>query len=331
MIEQKVKFLIIRLSSIGDIVLTTPVIRCLKQQVENAEVHYLTKPEYESIIKNNPYIDKIHLANKSYSGFIKKLKAENFDYIIDLHHNFRTLKIKLSLKRTAFSFHKLNIKKWILVNFKINKLPTIHIVDRYLATLSVFDVKNDDKGLDYFLQEDEKIKKSTLPAAFQNGYIALVIGAKHETKKLPENKLKELVEKIHKPIIILGGKDDFVNGEKIAQHAATVHNVCGKYTLNQSASIIEQADFVITHDTGLMHIAAAFKKKIVSVWGNTIPEFGMYPYLPSNFKFNSASWIFEAQGLNCRPCSKIGFKKCPKGHFKCMQNIDVNKIVEIVN
>jgi ADP-heptose:LPS heptosyltransferase len=224
MFDNKVKFLIIRFSSIGDIVLTTPVIRCLKQQVENVEVHYLTKPQFASILKHNPYIDKLHILKEDQNETIQELKAENFNYIIDLHHNIRTYRIKQKLKTISFSFHKLNIKKWLLVNFKINKLPEIHIVDRYLKTLSVFDVGNDDKGLDYFISEEDKVEIKNLPADFQNGYVALVIGAKHETKKLPENKLVELVNKINRPIIILGGKEDYENGEKLISENSLILN-----------------------------------------------------------------------------------------------------------
>lgn len=326
-----IKFLIIRFSSIGDIVLTTPVIRCLKEQVENAEVHYLTKPQFSSVLKNNPYIDKLHILKEDLNSTISDLKNEDFNYIIDLHHNLRTLRIKQKLNKIAFSFDKLNIKKWLIVNFKINKLPNIHIVDRYLKTLELFDVNNDDKGLDYFIDESEKVNIKEFPKKFHDGYVALVIGAKHETKKLPENKLLELVGKIKRPIILLGGNEDYENGEILTKDNSNIFNTCGQYSINQSASLIEQSDIVISHDTGLMHIASAYKKKTISIWGNTIPEFGMHPYLPSNFKNKGNYWIFEVDGLGCRPCSKIGYKKCPKKHFKCMQNIDIDKIVELVN
>src|SRR4051812_16746459 len=117
------KFLIIRFSSIGDIVLTTPVIRCLKQQVADAEVHYLTKNSFKEIIESNPYVDKLHLLRNDFDGMIDELKKEKFDYIIDLHHNLRTLKVKKALGIPAHSFNKLNLKKWLLTAIKINLLP----------------------------------------------------------------------------------------------------------------------------------------------------------------------------------------------------------------
>src|SRR4051812_37393796 len=144
------KFLIIRFSSIGDIVLTTPVIRCLKQQVAGAEVHYLTKRGFKAVLENNPYIDKLHLLGDDLDETILQLQRENFDYIIDLHKNLRTLKVKRGLNKVkSVSFNKLNIQKWFLTAFKINMLPTVHIVDRYLQTIKKFGVENDGKGLDY--------------------------------------------------------------------------------------------------------------------------------------------------------------------------------------
>jgi ADP-heptose:LPS heptosyltransferase len=320
----QVKCLILRFSSIGDIVLTTPVVRGLKEQVDGAEVHYLTKPGFAAIVKDNPYIDKVHALQPSFSDTIKSLKAEGFDYVIDLHRNLRSLRIKHKLKVMDFSFNKLNKEKWLMVNFKINKLPDEHIVDRYLKTLSVFDVKNDGKGLDYFIPASEEVEISTiLPENYKKGYAAFAIGGQHATKKLPEDAIMEICRKLDKPVVLLGDKEDRDAGEIIAGNNKNIFNACGMFSLHQSASLIKQARVIITHDTGLMHIAAAFHKPVISVWGNTIPEFGMTPYMPGE-----GSQIFEVRNLPCRPCTKIGFKKCPKKHFKCMEDHDIDSIVK---
>ena len=311
-----VKFLILRFSSIGDIVLTTPVIRCLKQQHPNAEVHYFTKKKFGFLLEKNPFVDKLWLLEDHDKQIMSLLKSENFDYIIDLHTNLRTLRIKLKLGIPAFSFEKLNIQKFLLTNFKINRLPDIHIVDRYLATVRTFGIKNDDQGLDYFIPFEDQIDKSQLPESHRENYVAYAIGGQHFTKKLPAHKMIDLCQKINHPIILLGGKEDFAEGETVRKAIgdALIFNACGKYNFNQSASIIENARIVFTHDTGLMHAAAAFRKRVYSIWGNTVPAFGMYPYQTS-FE------IIENNQLNCRPCSKIGYKACPKKHFKCMNDL----------
>ncbi len=317
------KVLIVRFSSIGDIVLTTPVVRCLKQQVDNIEIHYLTKNNFISVIENNPYIDKIHTIGNDLKSLIPLLKQENFDLVIDLHHNVRTLRLKYFLGKKSVSFNKLNWKKFLITTFKINKLPKQHIVDRYLETINFLGVLNDNKGLDYFISSKDEVDiASMLPVHYLNGYYALVIGGSYYTKQIPINKLKQICEKSSLPLVLLGGKEDVdVASELHKAFPTQTLNMCGKMSLNQSASIIKQSKKVITSDTGLMHIAAAYKKDIISIWGNTIPEFGMGPYMAGD-----DSQIVEVNHLSCRPCSKLGYRKCPKGHFKCMNEIDLSPI-----
>lgn len=320
---QKIKFLILRFSSIGDIVLTTPVVRNLKNQVEGAEIHYLTKPQFASILEHNPNIDKVHILKNSFKETLHELKYEHFDYIIDLHKNIRTARFKNRLKIISFSFNKLNREKWLLVNFKKNKMPDVHIVDRYLETLKVFDVTNDNLGLDYFIPKEDEVDVSTISPNLNQGYVGVVVGAYHNTKKLTKEKLISICKKIDKPIVLLGGPDNKDEAEEVKSAINnSIYNACGEFSINQSASLVKQANVILTPDTGLMHIASAFKKKIVSVWGNTVPEFGMYPYLP-----DTKSEIVEVKGLKCRPCSKIGFTECPKKHFKCINDLDEGYIV----
>jgi ADP-heptose:LPS heptosyltransferase len=313
-VQETLKILVVRFSSIGDIVLTTPVVRMLKKQL-NAQVHYLTKSSYVSLLKNNPYIDSVYQIQNSISEVIADLKKEKYDYVIDLHNNLRTQILKFRLGMPAKSFNKLNMEKFMLTNFKLDKMPKIHIVDRYLETVKHLGVKNDNQGLDFFLSDRDKVDVSIFP----KDYIVFVIGGQHATKILPNEKIISIIKKVNKPVLLIGGPEDAYRGEEIAKACNKVVNTCGKYSILHSASLVQQATMVITHDTGMMHIAAAFNKKIYSVWGNTVPEFGMYPYLESE-----QSKRIEVKGLNCRPCSKIGYDKCPKGHFKCMQEIDEN-------
>jgi ADP-heptose:LPS heptosyltransferase len=198
------KILIIRFSSIGDIVLTTPVIRSLKQQL-NAEIHYLTKPSFESILKTNPNIDQLHILDKSLIAKAKELQTENFDLVIDLHHNIRTLIFKKTLGVTAYSFPKLNFEKWLLVNLKTNQMPNIHIVDRYFEPTKKLGITNDNKGLDYFLPTDFSFDYLL---DLNQPFIAWAIGAQHFTKRFPIHKIIEICNKINLPIYLLGGKED---------------------------------------------------------------------------------------------------------------------------
>lgn len=321
-----VKILVVRFSSIGDIVLTTPVIRCLKQQLEGeVEIHYLTKKSFGNIIENNPHISKVYSIEKSTNEVIAELKKERYDYVVDLHKNLRSKRVVRKLKCLSFTFNKLNIEKWLITAFKIDKLPRVHIVERYLESVKYLGVENDQQGLEFYIPEKDKVALTTLPSVYQNGYIAFAIGAQHATKRLPDHKIIEICKQLNLPILLLGGKEDELRGDLIQNEVGeNVYNACGKFSLNQSASLVEQSNLLITHDTGLMHIGAALGKKIISVWGNTIPEFGMYPYFPKNPEMFT---IVENKDLNCRPCSKIGYETCPKKHFRCMEEIQPDMVI----
>jgi ADP-heptose:LPS heptosyltransferase len=324
------KLLVIRFSSIGDIVLTTPVVRCLKQQLPGAEVHYLTKASFRSIVAHNPFIDKIHYLEDDINHVINTLKKEHFDYIIDLHHNLRTLRVKRALQVQSYSFRKLNVQKWLLTNLKINLMPDASIVERYMETVQHLGVKNDGRGLDYFIPEAANLKNTDIPMSHWAGYVACVIGGSMNTKKLPVDKWKELATIMPYPMILVGGPEDRADGDAIAtQDKVKMYNACGKFNLNESAWLVKNARVVVSNDTGLMHVAAAYKKPIISLWGNTSPEMGMFPYYGNNSlkaSYEPLSVIFENKEMSCHPCSKIGYDKCPKGHFRCMNNLNMNEI-----
>ena len=329
------KFLIIRFSSIGDIVLTTPVVRCLKKQLPLSEIHYLIKPKFKMVMEHNPYIDKMHVLQDDWKKMIAELKEEKFDYIIDLHHNLRTLRVKKDLGVPSFSFNKLNIQKLIFVKLKWNVMPKhVHIIDRYLETVESFGVKNDGEGMDYFIPKEHEVKENDIPTSHQLGYIAIVIGASYFTKKMPVYKLQELCRAIDHPVILLGAKEEFNDGEDIASvDPVKVYNACGKFSLHESADLVRKSRVVISHDTGLMHIAAALKKPVIALWGSTTPSFGMVPYYGDNYLSHQAKPYDDVQvhKLWCRPCTKFGKNKCPQGHFKCMKEISIEEIVGKVN
>jgi heptosyltransferase-2 len=291
--------------------------RCLKHQFPDYKIHYATKERFKSLLINNPYIDQLHVLKESSSELISELKKEKFDLILDLHNNIRTANIWSQLRVKRFKVDKINWEKWLMVNLKINILPYQHIVDRYIETGASLGLTNDGRGLDYFIPNTCSIERFKLPER----YVVYAIGGQHETKKLPLKKQKELLSKIPLPVILIGGKEDETRGGELSASLSHVHNLCGKMSIDESAKTIEGGEKLYTHDTGMMHIGAALKRPIVSIWGNTIPEFGMYPYYPETYD-SKDSQMLEIKDLQCRPCSKIGFKECPKGHFDCMNAID---------
>lgn len=319
------KILVVRFSSIGDVVLTTPIVRCLKEQVADVEIHYLTKKAFSSILETNPHIHKIHSIDHSIKEVLQELKAEKFDFLVDLHNNIRTLSLKRKLAVSNAAFPKLNISKWILVNFKWNRLPQHHVVERYFEAVKPLHVVNDNKPCDFFIAQKDIVDIESTFFLAPKSYVALAIGAQFATKRMPKSKLLELCNTLNKSIILIGGKDDAQLAGELLQESSNkqIINACGKLSLAQSASVVKQAAVLISNDTGMMHIGSAFEIPTVSVWGSTVPALGMYPYFPQREKAFS---VHEVMNLSCRPCSKIGFQSCPKKHFSCMMNHDTTAI-----
>ncbi len=325
-VPNKLKILIIRFSSIGDIVLTTPVIRCLKLQIPGAEIHFLTKKKYSSLIEHNPYIDKIYTISEKVTEVTENLKVEKYDLVVDLHKNLRTFQIKILLRRPILTFRKLSIQKLLMVILKINILPNIHIVDRMFLPLKRLGVVYDGQGLDFFLQENKTFSEhiNEFAEKYSDFYVFSIAGT-YFTKRCPNDKVVDICRNINMPVILTGGITEFENAKIIAgQLGEQCLNACGVTSVGESAILIGKSKFVISNDTGMMHIAAALKKPVISLWGNTIPRFGMTPFFPDNF--NPEPAIIEVTGLKCRPCSKLGFQKCPKKHFYCMNNLNVSEI-----
>jgi ADP-heptose:LPS heptosyltransferase len=316
------KILVLRFSAIGDIILTSPVVRCLKLQTD-AEIHYATKKTFGHLIANNPYVDAIHLLEDDLQKFISKLKEEKFDVVVDLHHNLRTFRIKKGLGIPAYAFPKYNIRKWVLVNLKWNIMPRLHVVDRYFKAVAPLGVFPDAGGLDVFIPEKEALPLEILPEPWKHGFWAFVIGGNHEGKMCSAAKIARICKLVPYPVVLFGGPDDQNKGQWIAEQAGPhVWNAAGTHSLNGSASLLAFAKLVVTHDTGLMHIASGLGKTIISLWGGTVPELGMTPYRPGP---NS----LELGASHCmRPSSKLGKRRGIYRFFDFMEMIPDQLIVK---
>lgn len=318
------RLLFIRFSAIGDIVLASPALRCAKQQIPGVEIHFLTKKSMKAVSEANPYVDQFHYFDKNLSATIQELKACKFDYIIDLHKNLRTLRIRLAVGVPYLSYNKLSVEKFLLTKFQVNRMADRHISMRSVDTLAPLGVSYDWKGLDYFVPS-EVIQ----PVFFPEGYVALVIGASYATKKLPLASLKVLCSQIPHPIVLVGGKEEVADGEALALLDPTrIVNTCGAYSLHESALIVQKAKVVISHDTGMLYIACAFEKNVIAIWGATSPALQVEPFMPDDSK----AQVFQSivPDLTCQPCSNFGTNTCPKGHFACMKQQDLPEIARQV-
>ena len=323
------KILIIRLSSIGDVVLTSPVVRCIKQQMPDAEIHFLTRQSYVPLVECSPYIDKVVVYSSS-------RLAERYDCIVDLQRNFRSWGIRMANRGRCRTFPKENLSKLLYVLFK--RPPKIrHVVDRYFDAVKPLGVKNDGLGLDFFYSEDEERRHlptevgSLLPqGGTAEPYVVFVVGAQHLTKAIPLGILGSLVHETRSKVVLLGGRtDDERIKASVVRFGNNTVNLCGRTTLAQSALIMKHAALVVTPDTGMMHIATAMGCRIVVVWGSTTPQIGFSPYLPQDCQSDRV--VNMEVGLPCRPCSKLGRDKCPKGHRNCMRRQPWHELVETLS
>lgn len=316
----------------ADVVFATPVIRALKVQLDEVEVQVVAPITMAFLLDENPYVDAIHFYQATFWKNFQRLKKEKFDMVISLSESLSNSILARMLSRSAYIMKSIQWKKWLMVNFKIDQLPNQHIVQRMFDGVYDLKLKPDELGLDYFIPEKDKVQRDWLPDGFQQEYYVFCINAQYNTRKLTVDRMIELCDKINKPVVLLGGKEDFETGEVVGSFfgkslsifyeegllqlnkRTVVYNACGKFNFNQMASVIKQSRGVFTFDNDFVAVASAFKKEVFGLWGNTILLFGRYPY-------RTKYTVLENNRITCRPCTSRGYDKCPKGHFKCMNRI----------
>lgn len=321
------KILIIRLSSLGDILLTTPLIRSLKNQFPSIQIDMIIREEYKDAIKLNPYISEKYFFQQNKNSndeLIKVLAANSYNLILDLQNNLRSKRIVSSLKFESLKFNKNSFKKFLLVNFKINRLqhePQIPV--RYANTIP--DFKLDENGLDLFSD-----RKPSAQLENSNNIVALCPGARHFTKCWPKEYIIELGNSLVKAgfnVAIMGGKIDKIICSEISNKITGSINLSNDDDLLQTTADFNICKLVVCNDSGLMHVASATKTKVLAIFGSTVKEFGFAPY-------NCTNLILENDSLTCRPCSHIGRSDCPKKHFNCMNSIKpefvLNRILSFI-
>jgi len=318
------------------------------------------------VLQHHPDLSQIHIlqADKE-KELLDKLKVLGFDAIIDLHSNWRTLMWKFQLAPPGsgipfLRFRKNNVQKWWTVQTKRKPSRYLHTVEKYEKMLKSWDIQDDGQGLDWAFDPSLGSKPNEISFLKQEfGWdpdqqvTAIALGAHHATKCLPKDQLIALCHLLEGPILLLGGSQDKDLAEQLIENLdrKDIAHGCGRCTLQQSAKVLSECTCLITPDTGLMHIGAALRIKLFVIWGNTIPEFGMHPWLPNHAGRPLRSMTQQAETLqsanassmadlhlpehfevevSCRPCSKLGHPSCPQGHFQCMMGHDVHRIAEAV-
>ncbi len=308
------KLLIVRLSSLGDILLTTPLIRTIKKKYPDIETDFVLRKEYYDLLKLNPYINKIHLFDHEESEtdkFESAIQRNKYDLVIDLQNNIRSKNLLKNCSAEIVSLKKNNIKKFLLIHFKINKLKNAPpIPEKYARTIKDFEL--DNEGLDLFTD-----KNSFYFDADTTKLIGLCPGAKHFTKMWSKDyfiELGNLLEQNGYQVVLFGGKNDKQLCTEIKSELSNTIDLSNNDDILQTAADMKMCKTIFCNDSGLMHTAIAVKVPVIAFFGSTVREFGFTPY-------KSKSVVLENDKLSCRPCSHIGRSKCPKKHFKCMLDI----------
>ena len=337
------KILIIRFSSMGDVIIASPLIRVLRAAYPKAQIDFLVKSEYADLVRFNPHLSSIVELKTVDKDELKELKRSlcrtHYDIIFDIHNSLRSRYLLwFSGAKYTRVINKRVIRRFFLIKFKWNFYGNIiSVADRYLETAKTFHISNDGQGLEIFVNEESVSTVKAMMGKYRLERYDLVIGlapsARHYTKRwLPERYVElgtEIAKKFSAKLLIFGSKNEQDYCGDIAQMinanlgSTAAESFAGKLTLLETAAVLDGCSLVITNDSGIMHLAAARKKKVIAIFGSTVKEFGFFPYGTDNA-------VVENENLSCRPCSHIGLEKCPRNHFKCMKDIYAGDVLNVI-
>ena len=330
------KILIIRLSSMGDVILTTPMIRCIRNQYPTSIIDFVVDKKYSDIVKYNPHINNLIKYNKNdaHSNAILKNSLDRDYEIIDLQNNIRSKLFRKKLGNTIGIFNKYRIKKLAIVYLKKNYFNDITIPERYINAAHCIDISDDNKGLEVWLEEEKQMKIYPPENKIHSNIIkkiSIAPSATHFTKRWYPKYFVKLIEMLYNKydgncaFDLLGDNKDLEICNYITSNLdkkIQVTDNSGKTTILDSVKIIDKSDLVISNDTGLLHITSARNVPLVAIYGSTVPAFGFVPYKVPHC-------ICEVE-LGCRPCTHIGRKECPKKHFNCMKLLSPEIVLKTI-
>ena len=328
---------IIRLTSLGDIVLLTPLIRALRKGFPNARIDMVISEHCAEIMKFNPRIDNLHIINTK-QGTVKVIKQwmelkksmPTYDLVIDVHDSLRSKFMRIGLGKEITVYDSARSLKRNLVKNKM-RIPIDSIIPvplRYFSAVKQYpQIKPDEHGLEFWLETDKEHQNYPINRISEPKQILIAPGAKHATKRWPIDKFVRLIQLLKEwhqaPIVLIGGPDDTSLCDEIQQTVGfPIENIAGTLNLHEIASLMDSAYCIIGNDSGLMHVAAARHIPVLTIFGSTVPEFGFTPYHTPN--------EIISLDLPCKPCTHIGKEKCPLGHFSCMNDITPQMVFEHV-
>lgn len=328
-LKQPQKIAIIRLSAIGDIILTTPVIRAVKMKFPDAEIHFITKKQNASLVQHNPHLSKVIAFDSketSLKELLKQVQSERYDWFIDIHKNLRSRVLRwFGNARETSTYQKGYWRRFLLLKFRYRvKKPVVPIIEKYFVALKKYGITYDNQGTEVFTTENDQQKVASLLQGIKGQpFVTICPGASFKTKQWKESGFREVAKYFlaqNKQVVFLGGPTDVEICERLAKETGGI-SVAGKLKLLESAALLQQSELAITNDSGMLHLAQSQKTPVVAIFGPTSEEWGFFP-------LQYKSKVVEKKDLACRPCHSKGSDTCPKGHFKCMNELEVEDVVK---
>ena len=331
------KILVFRLSSIGDIVLTTALLRCLRNTFPDAQIDFVVKKQFVDILRCVPFVSNV-IELDSKKGFAElrairnRLKNEQYDVALDIHKNWRSMFVCNTIgSKQVFRFNKHVFRRWVLTTFHKDIYKEVRPVYlRFIDAAQQIGVVPDGKYTELVVPEQlsESMKDIFVQAnlSFEKRIIALCPGASFSNKQWQVEKFQQLAKRVvaefDAQVILLGGKKELEMCETIANESGAV-SFAGKFDLSQSIAALSMVSLTVANDTGMLHVSEALGVPVVGIYGPTARQFGYFPILPQ-------SKVAQIENLSCRPCTKMGMNHCPKKHFACMNDISVEMVLALM-
>lgn len=312
--------LLLRFSAIGDLILTTPLLRALRARYPGGRITFVTREDLADTLRHNPRIDRLITwrHRTPLTGLIRELRAGNWTHRLDLHDSLRSRRIRLQVSGAWSTYPKHRLRRTALIATRRRWGGALgHVAERYFAAAKGLEVTPDGGPPEFFLSREAESTAERFLVEHSLGrtrrLVALVPGAAHFTKRWPESHWRALIELLHPAhdIVIVGGPSEHEVGERLASATSSgIASAAGRFPLLTSGALIKRADVVVSGDTGLLHLATAVGTPAVALYGPGVPEFGFFPY-------HARATVLE-QPLTCRPCSAHGGPRCPLGHHRCL-------------
>ena len=325
------RILCVRFSSIGDVLLTTPLVRALHRRHPGAELYFVTKREMAPLVVENPHLTQvIELGPRErVTDLAHRLRALGPTHGLDLHGSLRSAALRWLVPCEWAGYSKRKLARTTLIATKINIYGRhVPVAERYFeaAHAARLDVQPDGGPAEFFLAPAARAHMTHWLAEVgldRKPFVVIAPGAAHATKRWPIEHWRALTDRMRQlglGVVAVGGPG--TDRELAAALEPGVLNVAGEFTLQETGACLERASVVVSGDTGVMHMATGVRTRVVALFGPTVEPFGFFPYA-------ARATVLE-EDLTCRPCSAMGSERCPLGHHRCLEDVLPDQVADAV-